>query len=99
MMCEAGWGHTVTGTHAAFLLACKRKSRVGACVVAAMMAFDTTTGALASADHIMNNSRWGHAPNNAYGNAVNHVEWSGLDLAWKYTALHNRGLGRLHVKN
>jgi len=98
-MYEGGWDHNSTGTYANFLAACKRSRAWALAWMQLMRAFDAKANAFASSDYIMTSAQWGHVPTNAYSNAVSHVEWSGLDLAWIYTALHNRGISRVHLKN
>jgi hypothetical protein len=98
-MYEGGWDHPTTGTYATFLAACKRSRAWALAWMQLMREFDGKANAFASSDYIMTSSQWGHVPTNAFSNSVAHVEWSGLDLAWTYTALHNRGVSRLHVKN
>jgi len=58
--------------------------------------YDANANALYPADYIITNSRWGHCSPDSYSGTV---EGAGLDLAYTYMSLRNRGFSRLRAKN
>ena len=92
MMYEGGWDRSVTNGSAdqnSFMAAVKKSRAWANKLVGFYNRFDTTTDALGPHDYIQYDPRWGHLYGSPYTDAVNNVEWSGLDLAWKLAALRN----------
>lgn len=96
IMYEGGWDRAISGStdQQNFLTAVKRSTAWAQKLRGFFDAFDSTAGADLPADYIQTNARWGHTSPDSYGNAVGDVEWSGLDNAWLYASLRNRGLKR-----
>jgi hypothetical protein len=97
IMYEGGWDRIISGTAAQqnFLKAAKTSRAFANALRKALNTYDTTSNAQYPADYIALDSRWGHAPNDFYGNGV---EGGALDLAWTFMGLRNKGKRQMVIK-
>jgi len=70
----------------AFLRNCKRSRAWANAIRAFHDAFNSVDGAVAPADYIMVNNRWGHTPGDTFAGGV---EGAALDIAWQYLKYRN----------
>jgi len=99
VMYEGGWNDAVSGASTDvnnYKIAVKQSAAWAQALRSFFDLYDANANALYPADYIITNSRWGHCSPDSYSGTV---EGAGLDLAYTYMSLRNRGLSRLRAKN